>query len=294
MLSEKRLFHLRKSAAKLCIVLSIALSSPPILSSAAERSYAREIGQYVGEDKVYLLENIRENITRPSEKIVVDALLCESGPEAIELFQRQLKEYPDPLLNKLSSARIAAYSMALYGTITPPKLSQPLPQAKPKLAEVQDTTKQSPAPPLQKKTKSETVASLVPLPKRPKRDSLPPAPPLPEKPKSETIAALTPLPEKPKRNTVPLLAQLPAKSIKEPATVKMSGFTLQFGSFANKENAKSLAQKVSLFEPAKIIQQGEFYKVILKNKYASKEEVSDIVKKMPFIAIIVPANIAER
>ena len=263
MLSEKRLFHLRKSAATLCIVLSIALFSPPIFSPAAERSYAREIGQYVDEDKVYLLENIRQNITRPAEKTVVDALLCESGPEAIELFRKQLKYYPDPLLDKLSTARIAAYSMALYGTVMPPKLSQPLLQAKPKIAEVQDSTKQQ----------------LVRIEK---------------KPKSETVASLTPLQEKPKRNAAPLPAQLPAKSKQEPDTAKISGFTLQFGSFASKQNAEALAQKVSLFEPAKIIQQGEFYKVILKNNYASKEDVADIVKKMPFIAIIVPAKVEQR
>ena len=353
MLSEKRLFHLRKSATTLCIVLSIALSSPPILSSAAERSYAREIGQYVDEDKVYLLENIRQNITLPSERTVVDALLCESGPEAIELFQKQLKEYPDPLLNTLSAARIAAYSRALYGTITPPKLSRPLPQAKPKLAEVQDTTKQQltrigkkqknetvaslkplpekskrdslpPAPALSKKAKSETVASLKPLPEKPKRDSLPPAPALPKKAKSETIASLKPLQEKPKRdslppapalqkkaksetiaslkplqekpkqNTVPLPANLQEGSKQEATVVKNSGFTLQFGNFASKENAEALAQKVSLYEPAKTIQQGEFYKVISKNNYTSKEDVVDIVKKIPFIAVIVPAKVERR
>ncbi len=293
MLSEKRVFYLRKSAATLCIALSIALFSPPILSSAAERSYAREIGQYVDEDKVYLLENIRQNITLPSERAVVDALLCESGSEAIELFQKQLKEYPDPLLNTLSAARIAAYSRALYGTITPPKLSRPLPQAKPKIAEVQDTTKQQLAP-IAKKPKSETVASRTPLLEKPKRDSLPPIPPLQKKPKSETVASRTPLPDKAQRNTIPLPAQLPAKSKQEPPVVYKSSFTVQFGNFASKENAEALAQKVSLYEPAKTIKQGEFYKVISKNNYSSKEDVVDIVKKIPFIAIIVPAKVEQR
>jgi len=263
MLSEKRLFHLRKSLATLCIALSIALFSPPIHSQAVERSYAREIEQYVDEDKVYLLENIRQNITRPSEKTVVDALLCESGPEAIELFQKQLKEYPDPLLDPLSAARIAAYSMALYGNTMPPKLSQPLQQAKHKPAEVQDTTKQQ-------------IARIA------------------IKPKRETIASLDILLEKQKENPVSRPAQLSEKSKKEPAAVKMNGCTLQFGSFASKENAEILARKVSLFEPAKTIQQGRFYKVILKRNYASKEEAADIVKKMPFIAIIVPAKMAQR
>ncbi len=214
MLSEKRLFHLRKSVSTLCIALSIALFSPPLNSPADERSYAREIEQYVDEDKVYLLENIRQNITRPSEKTVVDALLCESGPEAIELFQKQLKEYPDPLLDTLSSARIAAYSMALYGNTMPPKLSRPLQQAKHKPAEVPDTTKQQLAR-IAIHPKRETVASLVPLPEKPKSDSLPPAPPLQKKPKLETVVSLKPLPEKAKKNTASRPAPSSEKSKKE-------------------------------------------------------------------------------
>ena len=84
MLSEKRLFHLHKSVATFCIALFVTFFSPHILYPATEQSYTREIELYVAEDKVYLLENIRQNITRPSEKTVVDALLCESGPEALE------------------------------------------------------------------------------------------------------------------------------------------------------------------------------------------------------------------
>lgn len=46
---------------------------------AAQTSYAPQILQHVSEDKVYLLENIRKNITIPSEKLVVDALFSEDG-----------------------------------------------------------------------------------------------------------------------------------------------------------------------------------------------------------------------
>ncbi len=271
MLSEKRFFHLRKSAATLCIALSVALFSPPILYPAAERFYAREIEQYVAEDKVYLLENIQQNITRPSEKTVVDALLCESGPEAIELFQKQLNDYPDPLLDSLSTARIAAYNQALGGTLPLPKLSQPLPSTKSTLAEVQDSTKQQ-------------VAHIA---EKPEPETRTPPPLFQEKATQERADSLTTLPNK---STLPLSHSL-AENLKKTSTiVKKEGFTLQFGSFASKENAEILTRKIFLYEPTITVQQGDLYKVILKNNYASKEEAEALMKKLPFIAIIVSAE----
>jgi cell division protein FtsN len=247
MLSEKRLFRLRTSIASLCIALSVALFSSPMLHCAQEHSYAPEIQQYVGEDKVYLLENIRQNITRPSEKIVVDALLCESGPQAIELFKKQLRDYPDPLLDQLSTSRIAAYNRALERTAPLPKLSRPLPPAKPGLADVQETV----------------------------------TPPLPI------------LPEKPRLTRVLLPAPLPETSRQESTRTKKSGFTLQFGSFANKENADVLADKISVYEAAKTIQQGDLFKVRLRNTYTSREEAADRKNQLPFSAIVVQENEAQ-
>ncbi len=272
MLSEKRLFHLHKSVATFCIALFVTFFSPHILYPATEQSYTREIELYVAEDKVYLLENIRQNITRPSEKTVVDALLCESGPEAIELFRKQLKDYPDPVLNKISTARIAAYSQALNGTAPLPKLSQPLTPAKPNLAEKEESAKQERA----------LVAE------KPKRETLPPPLPLSEKPKRETIASVIPLQKRSMLKNISLKAHVHERSKQETTVAKTIGFTLQFGSFGSKENAEALAQKVSLYKPAKAIQEGEFYKVLLKKDYASKEDAAALVKELPFIAIIIP------
>ena len=277
MLSEKRLFHLRTNTAALCIALFVSLFFLPILSKAEERSYAREIEQYVAEDKVYLLENIRQNITRPSEETVVEALLSESGPEAIELFRKQLRDYPDPLLNKLSTSRIAAYSMALNGTGKLPQRSQPLAPEKEMLATAQDTTGQKLALIAEKQASSAQV----------------PPPIVPERPRLKTVAPLTFLQKKPTPKTLHLSPSLAEKSKPEPTGTTKSNFTLQFGSFTSKENAEALAQKVSLYEPAKTIQQGEFYKVFLKKNYASKEEVAALVKELPFLAIIVPVKVAQ-
>ena len=260
MLSEKRLFRLRKSAASLCIALSVTFFSPPVLHCAEERSYAHDIQQYVDEDKVYLLENIRQNITRPSEKTVVEALLCESGPQAIELFKKQLREYPDPVLDQLSTSRIAAYSLALERTAPLPKLSRPLPQAKPSLTNIQDTTKQQ----------------IALIPEKPKPEML--NPPLPHSP------------EKPKQNTVSLPVPLTVRSKQEVTITKKSGFTLQFGSFTNKENADILTKKISVYEPAKTIQQADLYKVLLKKNYDSRQEATDMLNRMPFSAIVIQEN----
>jgi hypothetical protein len=246
-------------------MISLAFFSPPILHSAEEHSYAREIQQYVDEDKVYLLENIQQNITRPAEKIVVDALLCESGPQAIELFKKQLKDYPDPVLDQLSTSRIAAYSMALDSTAPLPKLSRPLPSAKPHLAGIDGTTILPP----------NSVSSKPPQKPAPLQLTLT------EKPKQEAAQSLLTFTDKPKRETT--IAKAPTVTL----------LTLQFGSFTNKESAETLAKKISLYEPAKTIQQGEFYKVLLKKNYTSKGDAADMVKKLPFIAIIVPAKEAQ-
>lgn len=257
MLSEKRLLRIRKSAAQLCIALSVALFFPAILYAAEERSYAREIRKYIDEDTVYLLENTQQNITLPSERIVVEALLCESGPQAIELFQKQLSDYPDPALDQISNSRIAAYNLALNSTAPLPKLSRPLLPAKPQESGVQESSKQQLAS-ISSKTKEE----ITPRPS-----------PAPVKPAHELALRPSPAPVKPNQKST---------------FARRSGFTLQFGYFENKANAAILTKKISLYEPVEIIEEGQFYGVRLKKIYATKQDAGALIKKLPFPAFIVP------
>lgn len=86
---------------------------PHSAAMAAETSYASTIIQYVKEDKVLLLEKIRGQLTKPSEKLVVQALLTEDGPQAAALYREQLNNYPDPKLDPISRARLKAYEQAV-------------------------------------------------------------------------------------------------------------------------------------------------------------------------------------
>jgi cell division septation protein DedD len=97
---------------------------------AAQTSYAPQILQYVREDKVYLLENIRKNLTIPSEKLVVEALLSEDGPQAAYLYRKQLAEYPDPSLDAISTSRLSSFQFALnqplaFAEVVPPAVAAP-------------------------------------------------------------------------------------------------------------------------------------------------------------------------
>ena len=85
-------------------------------------SHSAWILQYVEQDKVYLLENLRARVTKNSEKTVIDALLAEDGPKAARLFERQLNAYPDPALDSLSKARLSAYNTILSA---PPSVRRP-------------------------------------------------------------------------------------------------------------------------------------------------------------------------
>lgn len=168
MLSDKMMFRLRKNAAPLFAVLTVVLFSPSVLQAAEERSYAQEIRQYIAEDKVYLLENIRQKVTRPSEKTVLDALFSEDGTQAMYLYRKQLRDYPDPALDQLSTSRIAAYNQALNNTAPLPKLSAPVPSPKLRFASLEDevikpSSSPRPATPLTSsvtvKQKTNTAAS---------------------------------------------------------------------------------------------------------------------------------------
>jgi len=234
MLSDKTKSILRKSPATLSVALSVALFFPPVLHSTAEPSYAEEIRRCVGEDKVYLLQNIRQKVILPAEKLVIDALLSEDGPQAVTLYQKQLTQYPDPVLDQISTSRIAAYSLAKESIMHLPKVTAPEPLPKPH------------------------VARPIPIPAKPTVVTSK------EKPKQGAIAPtpLSPAPEK-------------------------KPFALQCGSFKSRGNAESLAKKISQHTPVIVIQQGDFYKVILKSYYISKDEAMNAAKKLPFEAIVV-------
>jgi|APCry1669188910_1035180.scaffolds.fasta_scaffold40596_1 septal ring-binding cell division protein DamX len=237
MLSDKTILFIRKIAAPLSVALSFTLFCPPVLHSAGEQSYAREIQRYVAEDKVYLLENLRQKVALPSEKLLLEALLSEDGPQAVSLYQKQLALYPDPALDQISRSRIAAYSLAMEGAAP----VQPL-------ANKQDTTKHLPTAHI-KKSEKKVI--------------------LPEK-------------SKPSQPRVKVTKQ-------DTTTTGQPSFTVRFGSFKNRDNAKALAKKISLYAPAETIKQGELYRVQLKNNYASKQEAEAAAKKLPFAGFVIPA-----
>ncbi len=257
MFSVQAIHIIRRKILPLSIALFIALFCPVVLHAADEHSYAHEIEQDVAEDKVYLLENIRPKVTIPSEKTLLEALFCEDGPQAIMLFQKQLRDYPDPVLDKLSTSRITAYNAASAGSASIPKRSTRLSSAKQQLSVVKDDStrhlsrhhpnKEQPSI-LKKETAKDSSRSNFKAPQ-----------PLSETSKQERIVA-------------------------GPTT-----FTLQFGSFENRRNAEFLADKISHFASAAVVQKRDVYKVQLNTHYSSKEEAAEAAKKMPFKAIVVPS-----
>jgi len=97
----------------LLLMAGMLTGRPNTAVLAEEVSHASEIVQYVKEDKVYLLEKIRGQITKPSEKLLVQALLTEDGPQAAALYREQLEKYPDPQLDPISRRRLNAYQQAV-------------------------------------------------------------------------------------------------------------------------------------------------------------------------------------
>lgn len=97
------------------LLLFIGYQMVPADSVAAQENtgYKARILQYVEQDKVYLLENLRSRVTNKSEQTIIDALLTEDGPKAARLFYKQLQDYPDPGLDSLSKARLKAYQSTL-------------------------------------------------------------------------------------------------------------------------------------------------------------------------------------
>ncbi|WP_294347099.1 SPOR domain-containing protein [Prosthecochloris sp.] len=100
------------------LLLSIGYQVLPATSLAERQTtdYRVQIIRYVEQDKIYLLENLRSKVTNKAEQTIIDALLTEDGPQAARLFRKQLQDYPDPSLDSLSKARLAAYQSALSST----------------------------------------------------------------------------------------------------------------------------------------------------------------------------------
>ena len=97
----------------LLLMAGLSMARPGRSAMATKLSHASEILQYVKKDKVYLLEKIRPQLTIPSEKLLVQALLTEDGPQAAALYREQLAKYPDPRLDPISRARLNAYKQAV-------------------------------------------------------------------------------------------------------------------------------------------------------------------------------------
>ncbi len=284
MFSDRTIYLIRIKSALLCTVLFIGLSGPIELHAAEEHSYAQKIQQAVADDKVYLLESFRQKVTIPSEKTFLEALFCEDGPQAVMLFQKQLREYPDPALDKLSTSRIAAYNLALKGTSPIEKSSIPLSSTKTQpIAIKADTSQQAIKPQLNSALPSVQLRTPVAtddstkLPAKPRQNSA-----LPSALKDDSTKHST----KP-QTTAPVALKAAAKEKNVIAGPNTS--TLQFGSFESHKNAEALAGKISQYASVEIVQKGQMYKVLLKTHYASKEEAAAAAKKLPVKAIVVPS-----
>ena len=284
MFSDKSIFLIRKNSALLSAALSIGLFYPQVLDAAEEHSYAQEIQQDVADDKVYLLESIRQKVTIPSEKTILEALLCEDGPQAVMLFQKQLREYPDPAVDKLSTSRIAAYNLALNGASAIQKSSIPLSATKPQQIVIRaDTSLQSIKPQLHAHLPSGQQQPSVVTDDSTKHSTRPGSSvPHPAVLKEDTTKHFSkPQPSSP--------ATLTATSKEQNVIDGPTTSTLQFGSFESRQNAEVLAKKTSPYASVEIVRKGQMYKVRLKTHFASKEEAAAAAKKLPVKAIVVPS-----
>ncbi len=268
---------IRKSASVLLFLgLSLLHPAHSNLQAAVEEYNSRLIRQYVDEDKVNLLENIRQKFTRPSEKLMVEALLCEDGPKSQALYRKQLKEFPDPELDRISFSRITAYNQALNSTAPPPKLSQPGPAPRPKFTGPNDMTVMQP-------------------PSGSPRDTVNRESPGTQEYSGAQGTATSSSSQQQGTGGNPQggaasAGQSGTAAPKESGGVKQDGFTLQFGSFGNLQNAETLARKVSYYSPAETIGQNGIYRVRLKKSYPTREEADDAGRQLPFDAIVVPSR----
>lgn len=217
---------------------------------ADQTSYASEIAQDVREDKVYLLEKIRPKLTKPSEKVLVEALLTEDGPKAAALYRKQLSDYPDPQLDQISRSRLAAYDQAVATT---PGL--PVMQAR-------------------ASSGSRSPAATITDTARPNRTS--------GKPDS-SLRRMNPPPSVTARPAVS--ADTATAALPSPAS---GSYTLQFGSFDSITNADHMVAQLYRRSPAKVQQINGVYKVRLKRTFATEQEAEAFGRTFPIESIVVP------
>jgi len=192
-----------------------------------------------------LLENIRKNLSIPSEKLIVEALLSEDGPQAAYLYRKQLAEYPDPSLDAVSTSRLSSFQFALnqplaFAEIVPPAVATP----------VQKTSAQ---------------------------------------PQVVTPRAVAQIPAAPQPRQVKESPSGPVPTI-HPDSASGSLFTLQFGSFSNRENAENLSMQLASYGEVAIIQNDGMHKVRLKKTWQSQNQAIDAGRAIPFTSVAVPVR----
>jgi len=278
------------------LITCLFFTGQGLTAVAAEYSHASKILQYVREDKVYLLEKIRHQITKPSEKLVVEALLSEDGPKAASLYKKQLAEHPDPLIDPISRSRLAAFEKAVATTAAPSVIQSKSAPAS-RQAPIATAANQAPTPAASRPDSAARKLSAAPA-SRPtasaKTASAPSAKPAASnvpapasKPdsasRSTTQSAATKTPPAEKQATIPARQQAPAPA----KTAASSGFTLQFGSFDSVANANQLASQLSASAPATVQQINGIYKVRLKNIFATREEAAAFARTLPIESFVV-------
>jgi cell division protein FtsN len=241
-----------------CIVAGMIFPGCQPAAMADEVSYASEIVQYVQEDKVYLLEKIRPQLTKPSELILVEALLSEDGPKAAGLYRKQLAEYPDTRLDPVSRSRLASFEQARAVTpglpVMPAKassISRP-----PAMATGSRPTPSSPSA-------SKPDSSFRRLPEKPVMNQT--------ARKGDTTHTTLPVPPRPQ----------------VAATAPGGGYTLQFGSFDSITNADQLSAQLSPTAPASVQQINGIYKVRLKRSFATRQEAAAYARSLPIESFVV-------
>jgi cell division protein FtsN len=278
------------------LITCLFFSGQRTTAVAADYSHASKILQYVREDKVYLLEKIRHQITKPSEKLVVEALLSEDGPKAASLYKKQLAEHPDPLIDPISRSRLAAFEKAVATTAAPSVIqSKSAPASRqapiataanqaqtPAASRPDSAARKLSAAPASRPTASAKTASAPSA--KPAASNVPaPASKPDSASRSTTQSAATKTPPAEKQATIPARQQAPAPA----KTAASSGFTLQFGSFDSVANANQLASQLSASAPATVQQINGIYKVRLKNIFATREEAAAFARTLPIESFVV-------
>ncbi|HWQ27026.1 MAG TPA: SPOR domain-containing protein [Chlorobaculum sp.] len=280
------------------LITCLFFSGQRTTAVAADYSHASKILQYVREDKVYLLEKIRHQITKPSEKLVVEALLSEDGPKAASLYKKQLAEHPDPLIDPISRSRLAAFEKAVATTAAPSVIQSKSAPAS-RQAPIATAANQAPTPaasrpdsaarklsaaPASRPTASAKTATTTSSSAKPAASNVPaPASKPDSASRSATQSAATKTPPAEKQATIPARQQAPAPA----KTAASSGFTLQFGSFDSVANANQLASQLSASAPATVQQINGIYKVRLKNIFATREEAAAFARTLPIESFVV-------